>query len=418
MPETYELTQEQIDGIVAKGAAAGEKKAKAAFSEELKKMKEDLKIEIAKEIHPFEGGKYIANPEKGQSDKEPLLGKIGLSIIRSKGIPELAIKYAKDRLESEKTLANERLVKALNISNFAEGGLLIPDDVLPDIQDHLRANAVIRRMTRWVLPMIKGGLKLVRGTGDPTAEWVDENIPAAATDPTFDVMTMHAHNLKAKTVLSNDLLEADDYGVEEYVSNALAESIGLAEDLAAIRGDGGENSPIGIKNQLASGNDFASAGTSLENVMTDLGTAAAKFGTNNVNANPDAVGILMNPGTKSKLRIMADTTGVVFPFKDEISESKLFDWKLDTTTQIPINLGAGSNESEIYVVDFSKFIIGETKQLMLKFSDSGAYENPPGTTYSLDDRDQSIIRATEKVDFGLVKDVAACRISGVQYFLS
>ena len=101
-------------------------------------------------------------------------------------------------------------------------------------------------MSKWVLPMTKGGLKINRGTGDGTASWVDDNTPVVPTDPTFDQLVMSAHTLKAKAIISNDLILADDYGVENYVSNSIAESMGLAEDLAAIRSAGSEFTPKGI----------------------------------------------------------------------------------------------------------------------------------------------------------------------------
>ncbi|HAW61041.1 MAG TPA: phage major capsid protein, partial [Pseudomonas sp.] len=84
----------------------------------------------------------------------------------------------------------------------------------------------------------------------------------------------------------------------------------------------------------------------------------------------------------------------------EIDAGLLKGYKWALTTQIPTNLGAGGNESEIYFVNFADCYIGEVEQLAIAISTEASYKDGEGNVVSAFQRDQTLIRVISKHDFG------------------
>ena len=71
-----------------------------------------------------------------------------------------------------------------------------------------------------------------------------------------------------------------------------------------------------------------------------------------------------------------------------------------TTTNIPNNLGSGGNETEVYLSDMSDSIIAEATGLEIAVDSSASYiEN--GAAVSAFARDETLIRAISRHDFGV-----------------
>ena len=78
----------------------------------------------------------------------------------------------------------------------------------------------------------------------------------------------------------------------------------------------------------------------------------------------------------------------------------LFSIPFKLTSQIPRTLGAGSDESEVYLVDFADVIIGETTSFLIEASDTAAYHDGSNVVASFS-MDQTVIRAIIEVDLGV-----------------
>ena len=70
------------------------------------------------------------------------------------------------------------------------------------------------------------------------------------------------------------------------------------------------------------------------------------------------------------------------------------------TTQIPVNLGGGSDESEIYFADFADVVVGEVPGLILGVSTEASYTSG-SSTVSAFQNDQTLILAIERHDMNL-----------------
>jgi hypothetical protein len=87
---------------------------------------------------------------------------------------------------------------------------------------------------------------------------------------------------------------------------------------------------------------------------------------------------------------------------------KLWGLPYKTTTQIPINLAyTGSAESENYVADFADCVIGESSEIIIDASPNAAYyDSVAGAVVSSFSRDESVIRAIARHDFGMRHDAS------------
>jgi len=173
------------------------------------------------------------------------------------------------------------------------------------------------------------------------------------------------------------------------------------EDSVFIRGIGSSAEPKGISGWIKdqnSGNAFNSNATiNLANVTADLGIAIQKL--MDGNAPMRNVGWLFAPRTWRALATARDGNGNLV-WAEEMGRGTLMGFPFGVTTQIPTNLGGGSDESEIYLVDFPLCIIGETTELEVASSDTAAYHDGSNVVSAFS-QDQTSVRAIARHDFGL-----------------
>ena len=116
------------------------------------------------------------------------------------------------------------------------------------------------------------------------------------------------------------------------------------------------------------------------------------------NVNLAKCGWIMNPRSIRYLQTVRDGNGnLAYP---EIQSGTFKGYPFKLSTQVPINLGAGSDESEIYFGDYSDCYIGETGELLLAYSTEASYKDANGDTVSAFQRDQTLVRVINHNDFG------------------
>jgi HK97 family phage major capsid protein len=121
---------------------------------------------------------------------------------------------------------------------------------------------------------------------------------------------------------------------------------------------------------------------------------------------------IVSPTVQSFLENLRDGNGnKAFP---EVAEGKFGIYPLLVTTSVPDNLGAGTNESEVYFGDFEQFLIGDTYQVTLAASDSAAYDDN-GTIRSAFSNDETVIRLIEEHDTQLRYDSAFAVLTAVTW---
>jgi len=86
---------------------------------------------------------------------------------------------------------------------------------------------------------------------------------------------------------------------------------------------------------------------------------------------------------------------------------------LRTTTQVPINLGSGS-DSELYLADFANVVIGDSEGITLDVSSEAAYFDGSNVVSPFS-RDETVIRAIQQHDIEIRQDFAVAVLTGVTW---
>ena len=85
------------------------------------------------------------------------------------------------------------------------------------------------------------------------------------------------------------------------------------------------------------------------------------------------------------------------------------------TNNIPTNLGAGSDETELYLVDASEVLLGEVETIQIAVSSDASYVDETSTLRSAFTRDQTLMRAILRHDLAVKHDVAVAVKTGITW---
>jgi HK97 family phage major capsid protein len=283
------------------------------------------------------------------------------------------------------------------------GGFLIPEDVSNEIIELLRPASVVMSFNPVIMPMDNGNLTMNRISVGTTSSYIGELQDTPATGVQFGQIKLSSKKLAALVPISNDLLASASTAADAVVRDDLVLSMATRMDLAFLRGAGTQFTPLGMRNQLV-GTAFATTNilsanvtVNLVNVTNDLGKL--ELALMQANIPMTRAGWIMAPRTAIFLTNLRDGNGnYAFP---EMQLGQLRGKPVRTTTQVPVNLGSGTNESEIYLADFAHVVVGEQQGIELAISTEAAYRDAGNNLQASFSRDETVVRAIAKHDFAL-----------------
>lgn len=302
--------------------------------------------------------------------------------------------------------------KSVNGGTLEAGGLFISDQYYANVIEYLTAKVIVRNIPGVETTDISTGrLKLAKETNLITGSWVGEEGYAEPETPLSGEYEMFARKLMCIVIISNDWLRRSDSGSDRNVLMRMQKGVSLTEDSGLLRGIGSQYTPLGIRYQMASANLIPQSGTTNAAITTDLLGAVGAVATSNVEVtNPVWI---MHPLKHTKLMSLrnATTDTLVFP---ETLDGKLYNAPILTSTAIPITLGGGANESEIYYGEGSELLIGNTADIDVSLSDSLSYIKS-GSVVSAFSRDQSGLRVIKETDIFLRHSGGFAAVTGVTW---
>lgn len=358
--------------------------------------------------NPFALPKYALKPVEEMSTEERgnMAARCVRYLLASGNNPWLAIETAEH--QGDKILA-ETWGKALGESTLAAGGALLPTEFSSAIIEELGAKAVVRSMGVTTMPMNLGSLVLPFFDSNMSAAYVGENANISSSEPAFGQLHLSDKKLAALVPISNDLLRNGGSKVDGAVRNHMVRVLRRKEDVTFIRSLGVSNEPKGMLYWAKSANKFNTAGTSLANITSDLGNLINKLEGGDVDLD-GSPGWLFSPRTKKALRTVRDSNGN-YAFKDEIDAGELWGYPFAMTSQIPENLGGGTNETEVYFAAFDGLVIAENEALQVEAFPGAAYYDGSAVQSGVS-LDQTVIRAIALHDFGAQyrgAEIAVCQ---------
>lgn len=358
---------------------------------------------------PGAGGGGVTVPAQVREPAKPgvMVARIAQAVAIGGGDQRATAHAAEQLYGSEMGQIVANMEQATN----TKGGFLVDTAYSSDFIDILRPRVVIRQMGARTVPMPDGNLTTRKKTAGTSASYVGERVPAPVTAATVGQITMSAKRLTALVPITNQLIRRASTNVQMMIRDDLVEGVAVKEDQQFLRGTGSATAPTGLRNLIAAGNVIAANATvNLVNVTNDLGKL--RLAVLNANIPMTQCGYIMSPRTLLFLENLRDGNGnKAFP---EVAEGRLGIYPIGVTTSVPDNLGAGTNQSEIYFGDFAQFMIGDTEQIAIAASDVAAYDDG-GTIRAAFSNDETVVRLIAEHDTQVRYDTAFAVLTGVTW---
>lgn len=354
-----------------------------------------------------EGARTEAPREKGLNAARMVLA---FATAKSLGMPSAAVDYARKAWG-----ADDPVTKALSSADFTAGGSLIPPNFSSELIELLDAAVIVTSLGP-VIYRLDLPLTIPKTTGGTTAAYTAENANLLVSEMTTGELTLTPRELGGIVPISNKLLKATNGNADVIVRADLVKRVALRTDLAFIRGDGLQDTPKGLRTLANASNIFAAtqagATATLTEVTADLSKAYLKLA--NANVPMTKPGWIMAPRSLEFLRTIRDGNGNLV-YDAEISRGTLRGFPFRITTQVPINLGGGTNESEVYFADFGEVKVLESSSIMIDTATEASYTDSAGVTHSLFQKNQTAIRVITSNDIGLAHDLAVAVMTTVKW---
>jgi HK97 family phage major capsid protein len=314
---------------------------------------------------------------------------------------------------AERNLGDKLMARTLAAGIASSGGFLTPEELASEVIDLLRPRSVIRSAGPRILPMPSGNMSVGRINVGAQASYVGENQAAATGDETFGQVRLSARKLMARVGISNDLIRFASPQADALVRDDLVKQVAVAEDQAFIRGPGTQFSPKGLRYWAPTANVIpANATINVTNTIADMASLVTAL--MNASVPMGKPTWLVSQRTWNYLYDARDSVGG-FLFRNEMDRGVFRNYPMKWTQNIPQNLGVGANESEVYLVDFDEFMIGEVPGIIVDASSVASYTPDGSTMVSAFDNDQTVIRVIEQHDCAMRHDAAVAVLTGVKW---
>jgi HK97 family phage major capsid protein len=386
-------TKEQLNGFIGEVV----REVMNAEFEDLKKHNQELIAAQRRE----------AIVEKAKPEKGLMAAQFMRAIAAGKGDVRRAIEFSSKEYGAEGVVT-----KALEASDAAAGGVLIPTQWSGEVIELLKEMTIFRRMNPRVVPMPTGALQMSKLTGGATAGYIGESQNLPVSEQTFGQINLTWKKLAVLVPVSNDLLRFNTEGADVIIRDDSVSAMSTREDQAFLRDDGTEFTPKGIRNWVPAAHSFAANGTvNLANVTSDL--AAQILLLREAHVRMIRPGWLFAPRTEFYLLQVRDGNGN-FAFRDEMLRGTLWGIPYGSTTEFPVNLGGGSDESEIMLCDWADILLGESNTLEIMSSDVAAYYDGAAVqaAFSLD---QTVLRLIAHHDIAVRHEESLSLMTGVKW---
>lgn len=307
-------------------------------------------------------------------------------------------KVAKSMYPRDELLNSQIETKAAGVTIPSDGGFLVPEVLASELIMPLYNKLSVVQAGARRIPMPNGNMTIPRMDTGATVGYVGENSNMSKTQQVFGDVKLSARKLAALIPVSNDLIRSSSLAADMYIRDDLVNRMRIKMDYAALYGSGSVHEPLGLSNILAQQNSGNVVGSSSTAFTSDIPAEllGKLWGANVPMLNP---AWLINGQTYSYLLNLKTTTGA-FIYRDEMLGAKTLigipfivsnqvSWTDDTVDYV-----------DIFVGDFSEFLIGEQLALQIESSREAAYYDG-SNTISAFQQDQTVIRAISTHDFNV-----------------
>mgnify|MGYP001574454526 CR=1 FL=1 len=303
-------------------------------------------------------------------------------------------------IEIAERAGQETLVKALQATDFDQGGFLLEPAFADAVIEELVARVVYTRANPEMVDLPDGGMVMPYESDGADAQWVGEGVAPNAEEVTGGQLRLQPRKLITIVGVSNDLLRSQPGKSDTFILNSILRGMRTKLDSTLLRSLGTSSEPTGLRGLVPTANTFNATGkaTIVHAVLVrELLQLQNLIEVGNVDLALDRPVYFSAPRTKNYLRAQRATDGVLFPGLEQEGDL-LLGAPLHSTSNIPTNLGGATDESELYCVAMAHMLLGRNTEMQVDVSPGAAYVNSAGTTVSGFSRDETPIRVIGKWD--------------------
>jgi HK97 family phage major capsid protein len=294
---------------------------------------------------------------------------------------------------------DQAVLRDLSEGVAADGGYVVPNEFYRTLIEKKYKYAQIRQYAT-VVPMTSDKLEMPVEANTVSVNWTTELATITQSDPTFALVTLAVNMLAGISRQSRQLLQdsAINESIQDYIIRIFARALALTEDTAFMVGSG-TGQPKGIRTYTIS-QSVAQAGANLaDSDITNLEYALPRQ--YRVNA-----AFIMHDSRKKLISNLRSTDGKkLHPEIDNKDNPTLNGYPVIIQDDIPTNLGAGTNESEIYFGDVSYYYIGDREQMFAEVS------TQEGTSF---EKHRAAVKVGERLDGQLSLTEAFAKLTAVK----
>lgn len=303
--------------------------------------------------------------------------------------------------------------KAMGATSGSTGGYLVPTEISNELIQMREASGVLRQLFS-SQPISTTELQVSAMDNGLAVAWQAEFSEKIKSDLGFSEFTVNVFTAAGLAVASNQLLRDSRFSIDSLINADFAKRFVALEEIAFLNGSGA-GQPRGIRN-TAGVDSMALKSTAIPNLLdaiTDAITATYEtyFGA------PDA--IVMHPRTWGRIvkaressapstyLIGAGSTafgrrandGLPGYGQGALPRGELFGVPVYTTPNVPTNLGLGSNESCVFVGNFSEGLVLDREGITTDRSEHVFFTS-----------NQTVFRAEEAVGFTAARYPSAFKV--------
>lgn len=292
---------------------------------------------------------------------------------------------------------NDHALKALSGGVAADGGNLLPQDFMNELNRNLVDLVVMRKICR-VVPMKRDVMVIPRVTNSVAAYWTAENAAKTTTTANFTQDTLTARKMAAILYASDELVQdasdSNSFDIVQLIITLFAEAISMLEEQAFMTGNG-TTQPTGLETARTAATiaSISAAGAQnfdsvirLEHLLKPQYRANAVF--------------LCNDNTLRTMRTLKDSQNR-YLWQDPPNltggvPATFHGYPVYTSLQLP--------DGVIYFGDFKRgYWIGDRKQMSVKVTQDSE------TAFT---KDQTAIRVVQRVAGNVVLPAAIKVLTG------
>ena len=285
---------------------------------------------------------------------------------------------------------NDAERRALGGGTDAAGGFTVPTVTSSELIDLARAEMVLAQAGARIVPLTSDQTVIAKVASDPVPAWRVENAAVNESDPTFSGVTLAPKSLAVMIKASVELMQ-DSLNLEAELPRILARALAGEIDRAGLIGSGSGAEPEGIVNYSGlTANTYA--GGALASYGPLLNARGALHG-----ANERLTGFILASRDENALAGLTATDGQPLMLPRALEQVPMLH-----TTALPVDGGAGSDESQIIAGDFSQMLMGIRSEIRLELLRERFMDNL-----------QFGLIAHARVDFAAARESAFTVLDGV-----